>query len=90
LDAGAWKRGKGLESFYGCSRRQLPADGDNQCVPLTRISKVRFYVLTFAGALTSEVDGAVLNRGKHALSRLFFYGQEVITQIRLQQEQKKN
>lgn len=58
--------------------------------PLPRVGKVRFYVLTYAGALTCEVDEAVLNRGKHPLTRLFFYGQEVITQIRLQQEQQKN
>ena len=86
-----------LENVAKASRAfMVVAEGSSQQMeatnvfPLTRIGKVRFYVLTFVGALTCEVDEAVLNRGKHTLSRLFFYGQEVITQIRLQQEQKKN
>jgi len=58
--------------------------------PLPRVGKVRFYALTYVGALTSEVDEAILNRGKHNFTRLFFYGQEVITQIRLHQEQRNN
>lgn len=82
-----------LESVAKASRAFMAvAEGSSQQMdatdvfPLPRISKVRFYVLAFGEALTSEVDEAVLNRGKHALSRLFFYGQEVITQIRLQEK----
>jgi hypothetical protein len=57
-------------------------------LPLPRPGQVRFYTLTYGGVFTSEVAERVLNRGKHPLTRLFYYGQEVLTQIRLQEEQR--
>lgn len=81
---------KASRAFLGVAEMSSPLMEVTEAFPLPRIGKVRFYVLTYAGALTGEVDEAVLNRGKHPLTRLFFYGQEVITQIRMQQEQKKN
>ena len=56
--------------------------------PLPRPGEVRFYALTYGGVLTREVGERVLNRGKHPLTRLFYYGQEVLTQIRLHEEQR--
>jgi hypothetical protein len=57
--------------------------------PLPTVGRVRFYVLTFSGVLTLDVDENKLGRGKHALSPLFYSGQDVITQFRVVQEQTK-
>ena len=57
--------------------------------PTPAIGKVKFYVLTFSGIFTIDVDENALGSGKHRLSPLFASGQEVITQFRLVHEQKK-
>jgi hypothetical protein len=57
--------------------------------PTPAIGKVKFYVLTFSGIFTIDVDENALGNGKHKLSPLFASGQEVITQFRLVHEHKK-
>jgi hypothetical protein len=57
--------------------------------PLPAVGRVRFYVLTFSGVLTSDVDENKLGRGKHELSPLFYSGQDVIAQFRVVQEHTK-
>jgi hypothetical protein len=88
--------GGGLEAVAKASRAFLrvgemsaPQMELTDVFPMPRIRQVRFYVLTFGGTLTSEVDEALLNRGKHRFTRLFYYGQEVITQIGLHEEGRK-
>lgn len=56
--------------------------------PLPQAGRVRFYLLTFAGILTSEVNEAEVIEKQHGLSALFYCGQEVITQVRLHQQTK--
>ena len=53
------------------------------------IGRVKFYVLTYSGIYTIDVDENELGNRKHELSPLFYYGQDVITQFRIVQEQKK-
>jgi hypothetical protein len=55
--------------------------------PLPEIGRVRFYVLTFGGVCTADADETLLRKGQHELSPLFSSAQEVITQLRLQDEQ---
>lgn len=57
--------------------------------PSPAIGKVKFYVLTYSGVYTIDADENELGNKKHELSPLFYYGQDVITQFRLVQEQKK-
>lgn len=57
--------------------------------PSPAIGRVKFYVLTYSGVYTIDIDEHDLGNKKHKLSPLFYYGQEVITQFRLVQEQKK-
>jgi hypothetical protein len=80
---------KASRSFLTAAEMSAQQMEPTAVFPMPRIRKVRFYVLTFGGTLTSEVDEALLNRGKHRFTRLFYYGQEVITQIRLHEEQRK-
>jgi hypothetical protein len=49
---------------------------------------VRFYLLTFTGIQTSEVNEAEVIEKHHGLSALFFRGQEVISQVRIHQQSK--
>ena len=55
--------------------------------PLPDVGQVKFYVLTFAGPLTADADSEDLGEGRHALSKLFYAGQAVITELRRISEQ---
>lgn len=54
--------------------------------PLPGSRRVRFYVLTHDGAYTAEVPEQAVQAQEHVLMSLYAMGQDVITQIRLQQE----
>jgi hypothetical protein len=56
--------------------------------PLPGPGKVRFYALTSKGVYTTETDRESLADSESALGPLFYSGQEVVTQMRLVQEQK--
>lgn len=56
--------------------------------PLPNVGRVRFYVLTFSGALTADVDENELGQRRHELSKLFYAGQNVITELRKISEMK--
>ena len=51
--------------------------------PLPGVGRLRFYLLTFSGALTAEVAEEELQDGQHPLAALYTAGQEVLTQVRL-------
>ena len=50
--------------------------------PLPETGRVRFYILTYSGILTGDVDENLLGEGRHKLSKLFYAGHDVITAIR--------
>ena len=50
--------------------------------PMPALGRVRFHVLTFAGALAGEGDGSEIGEGRHSLSALLFAGHGVITELR--------
>jgi hypothetical protein len=56
--------------------------------PLPGADRVRFYVLTPKGVFTTETSRQSLSE-QSALSPLFYAGQEVVSQMRMVQEQKK-
>ena len=57
--------------------------------PLPKVGYTRFYVLTQHGTLTAEAKEQDLGEGRHALSPLFYAGQDVITEIRKVEEAKQ-
>jgi hypothetical protein len=63
----------------------LPADS----FPLPHVGRVRYYILTFTGIFTAEADEGELAEARCFLSPLYCSGQEVITQLRLMQEQRR-
>jgi hypothetical protein len=56
--------------------------------PLPAADRVRFYVLTPRGVLTTETSRQVLGERQSELSALFASGQEVVAQMRLVEEQR--
>jgi hypothetical protein len=56
--------------------------------PLPLVGTVKFYIFTFSGVYTADVDEFDLGERKHAFSPLYDLGQDVITQLRLISEQK--
>jgi hypothetical protein len=55
--------------------------------PLPAAGRIRFYVLTFDGALTAEADEGEVVAGRHVLAPLFHRSDDVITQVRLHSPQ---
>lgn len=51
--------------------------------------RVKFYILTYSGIYTADIEEIDLVGNNHELSTLYYYGHKVITQLRLVQEQKK-
>jgi len=56
--------------------------------PLPRAGRTIFYVLTDSGVFSAEADENDLGEQRHALSPLFYAGQDVITQLRLTSDKK--
>src|SRR5699024_9030107 len=59
-----------------------------QC-PLPKHSETRFYILTNKGIMTSSAKEEDLGKDRSSLSSLFHKGQDLITQIRLVDEQQR-
>lgn len=74
-------------SFAALSERYFASMTPTHSFPLPYVGRVRFYVMTFGNAFTAEVDEQELGENRHYLAPLFFRGQDVITQLRLIQEQ---
>ena len=64
----------------------LPATTD---FPLPGVGQVRFYFMTYSGILQAETTEKDLASGDHALSPLYQYAQETLTQLRLLAQKKR-
>jgi hypothetical protein len=80
---------RSAKAFVATAEKYFQQMDLTKAFPLPTVGRVRFYVLTFSGALTLDVDENELGDGRHALSPLFYSGQDVIAQFRAIQEQKK-
>lgn len=80
---------RSTKSFIAAAEKYFQQMNLTKAFPLPTVGRVRFYVLTFSGVLTLDVDENELGDGKHTLSPLFYSGQDVIAQFRKVQEQKK-
>jgi hypothetical protein len=65
------------------AERHLEAMVPTADFPFPTAGRVRFYALTLAGKRTAEVGWKELEAGRHALAPLFYYSNEVVTQVRL-------
>jgi len=57
--------------------------------PLPQKARTRFYLITPKGVLTTEAKEDDLGNGRHPISPLFHTAHELITQIRLNEEERK-
>ena len=93
-DGGGMKGGIGHETVRNAakeaialSEQVLPRMIQTSNFPLPGQDRVRFYVLTPKGVFTTETGRQSL-ADQNALSPLFYAGQEVVSQMRLVQEQR--
>lgn len=77
------------KSFVASAEKYYQQMTSTQSFPTPVIGRVKFYILTFSGKFTMDVDENELGNGKNLLSPLFHSGQDVITQFRMTQEQMK-
>jgi hypothetical protein len=79
---------KAAKEFVALSATALPKMLKTTSFPLPGADKVRFYILTRKGVLTTEAPRQILGTSKNDLSALFYSGQEVVAQMRQAQEDK--
>jgi hypothetical protein len=79
---------KVAKEFVTLARQAVPKMLRTTSFPLPGPDRVRFYVLTAQGILTTETDRETLGETEGELSVLFYAGQEVVTQMRQVQEQR--
>ena len=70
------------DQFVSAAHQYLDQFAVSDAHPLPSAGRVRFYARTFDGLRTAEASAEELGGGRHALSRLFYEGQKVITAIR--------
>ena len=62
-----------LEEFQKTSEYPLPGPG-----------RTKFYPMTFSGTFTGDFDENALGEGRHKLSKLFYAGQDVLSDLQRQ------
>lgn len=79
---------RAAKQFIALAHKALPRMIKTDAHPLPDADKVRFYVLTSKGTLTTEASRQALGGVENELSALFYGGQEVVAQMRQVQEEK--
>jgi hypothetical protein len=80
---------KAAKEFVAQAQKALPRMKKTVDYPLPGPDSVRFYVLTPKGAFTTETSRQSLGESQNALSALFYSGQEVVSQMRQVQEDRR-
>ena len=87
--------GGGHESVRNASKKFINLAEQNyskltptRAFPFPDIGRVKFYILTYGGIFTADLDENELGLGKHEFSELFYAGHEVIGELRQLQERK--
>ncbi len=76
-------------AFISDAERYIDKLTSTKTYPLPDVGRVKFYVLTFNGILTADVEENDLGEGRHELSKLFFTGHKVLTELRHIDEQRE-
>jgi hypothetical protein len=80
---------KVAKEFVAQAQKALPRMKKTNEYPLPSPDSVRFYVLTPKGVFTVETSRQSLGDSKNALSAMFYSGQEVVSQMRQVQEDRR-
>jgi hypothetical protein len=80
---------KAARELIALAQKALPGMTRTSSHPLPGPGKVRFYALTPRGILTTETDREALAQPRNPLAPLFYSGQEVVSQMRQVQEQRR-
>lgn len=80
---------KAAKEFTAMAEKALPKMTRATGQPVPGPGRVRFYALTSRGLLTVETDREALGDPDNQLSPLFYSGQEVVSQMREVQEQRR-
>ena len=79
---------RAAQSLLASSRQFAKQVLPTKSHPLPKPSYTRFYLITGKGALTAEVKEDDLGNNRHPLSPLFYKGQELISEIRVVDQQR--
>lgn len=80
---------KAAKELVAQAQMALPRMKKTNEYPLPSPDSVRFYVLTPKGVFTTETSRQSLSDSKNALAALFYSGQEVVSQMRQVQEDRR-
>ena len=80
---------KAAKEFVAQAEKALPRMKKTTEYPLPGPDSVRFYVLTPKGIFTIETSRQALGESQNALSAMFYSGQEVVSQMRQVQEDRR-
>lgn len=80
---------KAVKDLIALAEKALPKMARHTGQPTPGPGKVRFYVLTPRGLVTAETDREALGDPGNQLGPLFYSGQEVVSQMREVQEQRR-
>lgn len=80
---------RAARDFVTAADRHLPRMAASKESPYADVGRVRFYVLTLDGVYTAEAGSEEMVDTKHPLHALYRAGHEVITQLRLISEKKR-
>jgi hypothetical protein len=80
---------KAAKEFVAQAQKALPRMKKTTEYPLPGPDCVRFYVLTPRGAFTIETSRQALGESQNTLSAMFYSGQEVVSQMRQVQEDRR-
>ena len=75
--------------FVAAAEKHLAEMKLTKSFPYPEVGRLKFYVLTRDGVYTAEAGEKELVSGQHALSPLFFAGNDVLTGLRTSSEQAK-
>jgi len=80
---------RAAQSFLASSQQFAKQVLPTKSYPLPKTSYTRFYLLTGNGVLTAEIKEDDLGNNRHPLSPLFYKGQELISEIRVVDQQRQ-
>jgi hypothetical protein len=81
---------KAAKEFVAQAHKAMPRMKKTADYPLPGPDSVRFYALTPKGIFTTETSRQSLSESQNALSALFYSGQEVVSQMRQVQEERRS
>lgn len=73
---------KAARSFLQSAEHYRKEFTSTKSYPLPNVGRVRFYILTYSGIYTNDIEEEILGKNMHILSPLFYAGHGVLTELR--------